>query len=117
MMNSFFFLFLSQWKTRYVEFKITAAGRLSFTVYREQPATPSNEVTQVSIEEYGGLDHTMKLDGEKHVFAIITTDVTECFAADSAATLEEWVDVIHEYLGKGTLKLLLFGLVCLLNET
>ena len=86
-----------------MEFKITAAGRLSFTVYREQPASPANEITQVCIEDYGGLDNTMKLDGEKFAFAIITTGITECFAADSAATLQDWSHVIHEYLGKGTI--------------
>ena len=58
---------------------------------------------QVSIEEYGGLDSTLKVDGERHVFAIITTHSTECFAAESLATLRDWVTVIQEYFGKGQL--------------
>ena len=56
---------------------------------------------QVSIEEYGGLDSTLKVDGEKHVFAIITTHSTECFATESLATLRDWVAIIQEYFGKG----------------
>ena len=59
---------------------------------------------QVLIEEYGGLDSVLKLDGEKHVFAIITTHSTECFATESLASLREWVAVIQEYFGKGQLQ-------------
>ena len=53
------------------------------------------------IEEYGGLDSTMKLDGEKNVFAIITTHSTECFATENLPALRDWVAVIQEYFGKG----------------
>lgn len=71
-------------------------------MYKSQPATPANELTDVPIEEYGGLDSNFKFDGEKHVFALITTDTTECFAADSSQTLSDWIHAIQEYLGKGT---------------
>ena len=82
-------------------FKISNAGRFVFTVYRDKPATPSNEITIVPLEEFGGLDYTLKLDGEKNVFAIITTGITECFAAETQETVHEWRTVIQEYLGKG----------------
>ena len=59
-------------------------------------------MAEVPIEDFGGLD-VNKLDGEKLAFAIITTDVTECFAADNSDTLLEWRNIIEDYLGKGML--------------
>ncbi len=81
---------------------ISNAGRFIFTVYRDKPAIPANEQTDVPIEDFGGLDSTLKLDGEKNVFAIITNGITECFAADSPDIVHEWCEVLQEYLGQGT---------------
>ena len=82
-------------------FRTSNAGRFIFTVYRDQPAVPTNEQTEVPIEEFGGLECTMKLDGEKHVFAIITMGMTECFAVENQESLQEWCSVLTEYLGQG----------------
>lgn len=82
-------------------FKIANAGRLTFTIYKDQPAIPTNELSEIPIEEFGGLDSTLKLDGEKHVFAIISTNWTDCFATDSAESLQEWTKSIQDFLGKG----------------
>jgi hypothetical protein len=92
---------VTRWRHRYVVFKIASAGRLAFTIYKDQPAIPSNELSEVPIEDYGGLDTKLKLDGEKHVFAIITTNSTECFAADNPQTLKDWSNSMIDYLGKG----------------
>ena len=70
-------------------------------VYKDQPPIPDNELTNIPIEEFGGLDYNMKIDGEKQVLAILTTHVTECFATDSSETLREWRTAIQDYLGKG----------------
>ena len=82
-------------------FKTSNAGRFIFTVYRDKPAVPANEQTEVPIEEFGGLDCALKVDGEKHVFAIITVGITECFAADGPETLQDWCSMLQEYLGQG----------------
>ena len=90
-----------QWRHRYVIFRTSNAGRFIFTVYKDKPAFPANEQADVPIEDFGGLDCTLRLDGEKHVFAIITNDITECFAVDSAEIVQEWCAVLREYLGQG----------------
>lgn len=91
----------TQWKQRYVAFKITNSGRLQFVIYKEAPAIPDNEVKYVAIDEYGGLETNMKLDSEKYTFAIITNSSTECFSVDSPHEMTEWTKLLQEYLGKG----------------
>ena len=82
-------------------FKVTNSGRLQFLVYKEQPTIPANEMKEIPIEEFGGLEANLKLDSEKCVFAIVTTQVTDCFATDTPEEMHEWVRLLQEYLGKG----------------
>lgn len=82
-------------------FKVASAGKLTFIIYKDKQLTPANELHEIPIEEYGGLDCTLKMEGERHAFAIITTHSTECFATDSQEVLQEWSHTIREYLGKG----------------
>ena len=82
-------------------FKISGGGRLQFIIYRDQPTSPANEIKEIPIEEFGGLESSLKLDNEKFVFYVITTSVTDCFSADSAEELNEWTTLLQEYLGKG----------------
>ena len=77
------------------------SGKLTFTVYKDKPPTPSNELYELPIEDYGGTDSNVKIDGEKNVFAILLTDSTECFATESPDDLKRWTRVLNEYLGKG----------------
>ena len=91
----------TQWRSRYIVFKITSSGPLRLIVYKEQPATSANELKEIQIDEFGGLDFGLKLDSEKHVFAIITTGATDCFSTDTAEEMLEWTRLLQEYLGKG----------------
>ena len=90
-----------QWRQRYLVFKITQAGRLQLIVYKESPATAANEIKEISIDQFGGLENNLRLDGEKYVFAIITTSITECFSVETPQELSEWSKLLQEYLGKG----------------
>ena len=90
-----------QWKTRYVVFKISGGGRLQFIIYKESPTSPANEVKEIPIEEYGGLESNTKVDSEKNVFSVITTNMTDTFATESGEDLMEWTQLLQEYLGKG----------------
>ena len=95
-------MFLSvQWRPRYLVFKVTHAGRLQLFVHKEHPPTAANEVKEIAIDEFGGLEGNLKLDNEKYVFAIITTHVTECFSTESPQELTDWRQLLQEYLGKG----------------
>ncbi len=82
-------------------FKITSSGRLRFVVYKEQPATPTNELKEVQMDEFGGMEVGLKMDSEKHVFAVISTSVTDCFSTETAEEMFEWCRLLREYLGKG----------------
>ena len=82
-------------------FKVTSSGRYQFIIYKEQPMTPANEVKEVPIEEFGGLDINAKIDSEKNTFAVITTSTTDCFSTDSPDEMVKWTRVLQEYLGKG----------------
>ena len=83
-------------------FKLTqAAGRLQLIVYKEPPATAVNEIKEISIDQFGGLENNLRLDGEKFVFAIITTTITECFSVETPQELSDWSQLLQEYLGKG----------------
>ena len=83
-------------------FKISGGGRLQFIIYKESPATPANEVKEIPIEEFGGVDSTTgKVDSERNVFSVITTNMTDSFSTDSADDLVEWTQLLQEYLGKG----------------
>ena len=84
-------------------FKVTHAGRLQLIVYKEYPPTAANEIKEISIDEFGGLEHSLKIDNERYVFAIIT-NVTECFSTETPRELGEWRKLLQEYLGKGDLK-------------
>ena len=90
-----------QWRPRHLVFKVTHAGRLQLIVHKESPATAANEIKEITIDEFGGLENNLKLDSEKYVFAIITTHVTECFSTESPQELTEWSQLLQEYLGKG----------------
>ena len=90
-----------QWKPRYVVFKMSQSGRLQLTVYKEQPTVPSNEIKEIPIEEYGGLEVNLRLDSEKYTFAIITNSMTDCFAVETHDELNKWTALLQEYLGKG----------------
>ncbi len=90
-----------QWRSRHVVFKVTHAGRLQLIVHKESPPTAANEIKEVAIDEFGGLDYNLKIDNEKYAFAIITTHITECFSTDSPHELTEWIQLLQEYLGKG----------------
>ena len=92
---------LFQWKPRYVVFKITHSGRLQLIVYKDQPAVPANEIKEVPIDEFGGLESNLSTDNEKYAFAVIMTHVTESFSADSPHERTEWTRLLQEYLGKG----------------
>ena len=83
-------------------FRVSTAGRLEFLIYKESPDPgPSTEVKSIPIEEFGGLEANVRLDGEKYTFAIITTDVTDCFATDTPEDHAAWTSILREYLGKG----------------
>ena len=82
-------------------FKITHSGRLQLIVYKDQPAIPANEIKEVPIDEFGGLEGNLSVDNEKYAFAVITTHVTESFSADSPNEMTEWTRSLQEYLGKG----------------
>lgn len=82
-------------------FKVTHAGRLQLIVHKESPAIAANEIKEIAIDEFGGLEHNLKLDNEKYVFAIITTSITECFSTESPQDLTDWRQLLQEYLGKG----------------
>lgn len=82
-------------------FKVTHAGRLQLIVHKESPPTAANEIKEIAIDEFGGLEFNLKLDSEKYVFAIITTQVTECFSTETPQQLTEWKQLLQEYLGKG----------------
>ncbi len=82
-------------------FKKTQAGRLQLIVNKETPATAVNEIKEISIDEFGGLENNLRLEGEKYVFAIITTTTTECFSVETPQELSEWSKLLQEYLGKG----------------
>ena len=82
-------------------FKVTHAGRLQLIVYKESPPTAANEIKEISIDEFGGLEHNLRIDSEKYVFAIITTNMTECFSTESPQDLSDWKQLLQEYLGKG----------------
>ena len=82
-------------------FKITHSGRLQLIIYKEQPAIPMNEIKEVPIDEFGGLESNLSLDNEKYAFAIITTHVTESFSVESPREMTEWTTLLQEYLGKG----------------
>lgn len=90
-----------QWKPRYVVFKKTHSGRLQFTLYKEKPAVPSNEVKEIPIDDFGGLEINLKLDSEKYTFGIITSSMTDCFAVETPDELNKWTSLLQEYLGKG----------------
>lgn len=83
-------------------FKVTHGGRLQLIVYKDHTASAAGEIKEIAIEDFGGLEHNLKLDNEKYAFAIITTNVTECFSVDSPRELLEWKQILQEYLGKGT---------------
>ena len=59
------------------------------------------KVKEIPIEEFGGLESSGKVDSEKHVFSVITTNVTDSFSMDSPEELCEWTILLQEYLGKG----------------
>ena len=82
-------------------FKISGGGRLQFIIHKDYPPSPANEVKEIAIEEFGGLESTTKVDSEKHVFSVITTNVTDCFSTESAEEMAEWTTLLQEYLGKG----------------
>ena len=82
-------------------FKISGGGRLQFIIYKETPTSPVNEVKEIAIEEFGGLESTTKMESEKNVFSVITTSVTDSFSTDSSEDLREWTSLLQEYLGKG----------------
>ena len=90
-----------QWKNRYVVFKISGGGRLQFMIHKDCPPSPANEVKEIPIEEFGGIESAAKVDSEKHVFSIITTSVTDSFSTDGVEDLAEWTSLLQEYLGKG----------------
>ena len=70
-------------------------------MYKEQPTVPSNEIKEIPIEEYGGLEVNLRLDSEKYTFAIITHSMTDCFAVETHSELNKWTALLQEYLGKG----------------
>ena len=82
-------------------FKVTHAGRLQLYVHKDFPPTAANEIKEIAIDEFGGLEHNLKLENEKYVFAIITTHITECFSIESPQELTAWRQLLQEYLGKG----------------
>ena len=82
-------------------FKISGGGRLQFTIHKDHPTSAANEVKEIPIEEFGGLESGSKVDSEKNVFSVITTNATDTFSTESVDDMEEWVMVIQEYLGKG----------------
>ncbi|CAI8029348.1 Protein Dok-7, partial [Geodia barretti] len=98
---------LARWKNRYVVFKISGGGRLQFMIHKDCPPSPANEVKEIPIEEFGGIESAAKVDSEKHVFSIITTSVTDSFSTDGVEDLAEWTSLLQEYLGKE----LTFGIV------
>ena len=94
-----------QWKKRHVVFRVSAAGRLEFLICKETTSVPGpvTEVKSIPIEEFGGLITNTKLDGEKYTFAVVSTEVTDCFATDTPDEHTAWTSTIREYLGKGKL--------------
>ena len=82
-------------------FKVSGGGRLQFIIHKDFPPSPANEVKEIPIEEFGGLESTAKVDSEKHVFSIITTSVTDSFSTEGVEDLAEWTSLLQEYLGKG----------------
>ena len=91
----------TQWRLRYVVFKTMSSGRFQFMVYKEHPPSPSNEIKEIPIEEFGGIESNLKLDNEKNAFAIISTNFTDCFSVETPEEMQEWVRVLQRYLGKG----------------
>lgn len=94
-------MLLLQWRPRHLVFKVTHAGRLQLILHKESPATASNEIKEIAIDEFGGLEDNLKLDNEKYVFAIITTNITECFSTETPQDWTDWKQLLQEYLGKG----------------
>ena len=82
-------------------FKVTHSGRLQLIIYKDQPAIPVNEIKEVPIDEFGGLESNLSLDNEKYAFAITTTHITESFSVESPHEMTEWTTLLQEYLGKG----------------
>ena len=82
-------------------FKISGGGRLQFIIYREQPTTPANEIKEIPIDEFGGVESGVRMDNEKLVFCVITGSVTDCFSTETVEELNEWTSLLQEYLGKG----------------
>ena len=82
-------------------FKVTHAGRLQLILHKEHPPTAANELKEIAIDEFGGLEHNLKIDNERYVCAVITTHATECFSTETPQELTEWKQLLQEYLGKG----------------
>ena len=59
-----------------------------------------NEIKEVPIDEFGGLESNLSLDNEKYAFAIITTHVTESFSVESPREMTEWTTLLQEYWEK-----------------
>ena len=62
---------------------------------------PSNEVKEIPIEDFGGLEVNLRLDSEKYTFGIISSTMTDCFAVETPDELNKWTSLLQEYLGKG----------------
>lgn len=95
-----------QWRPRYVVFKVTSSGRFQLMIYKEHPPTAANEVKEVPIEEFGGLDINPRIDNERNIFAVITTKSTDCFSAETPEEMVNWTSILQEYLGKGVVNIL-----------
>ena len=67
-------------------------------------AHEGKEKAVVQLDEFCGLEAGLKVDSERHVVAIVTSNETHCLAFRNEVEMRQWADVLRDHLGLGNSK-------------
>lgn len=73
-------------------------------LYKDQMNSVAHEGKEkavVQLDDFCGLEAGLKVDSEKHVVAIVTSNETHCLAFLNELEMRQWADVLRDHLGLG----------------
>jgi hypothetical protein len=95
-----------KWKNRYAVLRKVSpvTDRLRMVLYKDQMNSVAHEGKEkavVQLDDFCGLEAGLKVDSEKHVVAIVTSNETHCLAFRNELEMRQWADVLRDQLGLG----------------